>query len=377
MPNIWNAIYLGNSSTFMDPYEGNASAENAGSFVGNTYGSSDDPLAKQIVEITATNEGGLGDSLDTDNRHSDDTVSYDLGDGVQTHVMDTAVVFNTVLTYTDGSQINLTSGVMQDTAGNLFLVPSTSASSSWTQAYEAKAIQSISVKSVYKSDYDGLYTTRYDTKFVCFAGGSLIDTPNGAIGVEKLKAGDLVNTLDHGPQPIMWKGGRRVLARGPGRAYRVASGALGEGLPAQDLVLSAQHRVMLRSPIAARMTGSAEVLMAVTRLAGMPGIAPATDLAEISYHHILFARHELVRANGSWCETLLPGRQATEILGRQALRDISERLPNWAEMTPARPILEGAKGRKLVDRHRKNAKPLVMRPPRGPISGAAPRTARA
>lgn len=70
--------------------------------------------------------------------------------------------------------------------------------------------------------------------------------------------------------------------------------------------MSAQHRVLLRSAITARMTGETEALVAVTKLAEICGICRDTSRAEISYHHILCERHELVRANGSWCETFLP-----------------------------------------------------------------------
>ncbi len=42
------------------------------------------------------------------------------------------------------------------------------------------------------------------TNIVCFAAGTLIDTPEGARAVETLTPGDLVMTLDHGAQPIRW-----------------------------------------------------------------------------------------------------------------------------------------------------------------------------
>ena len=38
--------------------------------------------------------------------------------------------------------------------------------------------------------------------FVCFAKGTWITTPSGQVPIEKLAAGDMVVTMDHGPQPI-------------------------------------------------------------------------------------------------------------------------------------------------------------------------------
>ncbi len=184
----------------------------------------------------------------------------------------------------------------------------------------------------------------------------MIETPSGLRAVEDLSEGDLVTTLDHGAQPLIWVGGREVLARGSGRAYRIRAGALGPNTPAHDLLLSAQHRVLLHSPIAQRMTGSQEVLVAVTKLVDLPGIDLAEDLTSIGYHHILCAHHELVKANGSWCETLLPGPQAVEVLGAESLGQIEAIMPDWRDMEPARPIIEGKKSRNLVARHLKNQK---------------------
>ena len=38
----------------------------------------------------------------------------------------------------------------------------------------------------------------------CYAPGTMIDTPDGPRAVETLQVGDLVMTLDHGPQSIRW-----------------------------------------------------------------------------------------------------------------------------------------------------------------------------
>ena len=37
---------------------------------------------------------------------------------------------------------------------------------------------------------------------LCFALGTWITTPNGQVPIEELAAGDMVVTMDHGPQPI-------------------------------------------------------------------------------------------------------------------------------------------------------------------------------
>ncbi|MBL9056263.1 MAG: Hint domain-containing protein, partial [Rhodobacteraceae bacterium] len=41
---------------------------------------------------------------------------------------------------------------------------------------------------------------------ICFLRGTRITTPDGPRAIEDLAEGDLVTTLDHGPQPIRWIG---------------------------------------------------------------------------------------------------------------------------------------------------------------------------
>ena len=42
---------------------------------------------------------------------------------------------------------------------------------------------------------------------ICFTNGTLIDTPTGPVPVKHLGEGDLVQTKENGPQPIVWRGG--------------------------------------------------------------------------------------------------------------------------------------------------------------------------
>ena len=49
-------------------------------------------------------------------------------------------------------------------------------------------------------------------------------------------------------------------------------GALGNGLPRRDLLVSRQHRMLVRSSIAGRMFGDKEVLVAAHHLTALPGV---------------------------------------------------------------------------------------------------------
>ncbi|QBX33976.1 Hint domain-containing protein [Paracoccus liaowanqingii] len=203
---------------------------------------------------------------------------------------------------------------------------------------------------------------------VCFATGSMILTPGGYQAVENLKAGDLVCTKDNGDAPISWIGSRAVsaatLAEYPGlRPIRIAAGALGSGLPSSDLVVSPQHRVLVRSAVAQKMFGTNEVLVAAKQLLQLDGIDIATDLASVVYVHFMFDQHQVVIANGAETESMFTGPQALKSVGRAARAEIFALFPHLADKDyapqGARMLPSGRMARKLVSRHIQHRKQLV------------------
>jgi hypothetical protein len=203
---------------------------------------------------------------------------------------------------------------------------------------------------------------------ICFAAGTLILTDRGARPVEGLRAGDGVVTLDRGVQPLRWAGSRvltgaELLAHPQLRPIRIAAGALGPGLPERDLTVSPQHRVLLRSEIARRMFGSAEVLAAARHLLGVPGVE-VLDPPEVAYFHLLFDHHEIVFANGAPAESLMVDAEAMRALSPEALAEIAAILPDCpplggrSPLPLARPNPRGRRLRAMTDRHLRNRKPL-------------------
>ncbi|MDT8853573.1 Hint domain-containing protein [Paracoccaceae bacterium Fryx2] len=225
---------------------------------------------------------------------------------------------------------------------------------------------------------DGLPVTGADlnaenTRVICFARGTRILSRQGETGIETLQPGDAVLTRDNGFQPVRWVGHRALsgddLAAAPQlRPVRIAKGAMGPSLPARDLVVSPQHRVLVCSAIAKRMLGAAEVLVAAKHLVGMPGITVDDGPAGVEYWHILLARHEVVFAEGTPSETLYTGPEALRSLGPQARKEIFSLFPELAGFghdhlpEPARPFVRGGPGRRLARHHATNGKPLVMAP---------------
>jgi len=203
----------------------------------------------------------------------------------------------------------------------------------------------------------------------CFTRGTGILTARGELPVEALRQGDLVMTLDNGFQPIRWSGSRRMteaeLRENPNlRPIRIAAGALGDGLPVRDLVVSPQHRVLIRSAIAERMFGSREVFVAAKHLLALPGISADAAAEGVEYCHFLFDQHEVVFAQGAPSESLFTGTEAMKALGPEARTEIYALFPELAELdhsrlpAPARPLVKGTQARRLAARHAQNAKPL-------------------
>lgn len=218
-------------------------------------------------------------------------------------------------------------------------------------------------------DEDGTLALDEDDVFPCFTAGTLIDTPHGVVAVETLTVGDLVLTADHGAQPIRWIGRRHFdaakLAANPALVpVRIKAGALGPNQPTADLLVSPQHRILLRSRIARRMFGAEEILVAAKQLLLIEGVDLAHDLAAVEYVHMLFDRHEVVQANGAATESLYLGPQALESLPAKAVAEITAIFPELAERlhTPqgARLLASGRQARKLAYRHAQNGQPLVV-----------------
>lgn len=205
---------------------------------------------------------------------------------------------------------------------------------------------------------------------VCFADGTMIMTSKGCVPVQELEVGDLVQTRDHGLQAVRWIGSRRLSRQILGRherlrPVRIAAGALGQGVPVRDLMVSPQHRVMLRSRIAMRMFGETEVLCPAKHLLPLPGVEIAEDLDEVTYTHLLFDRHEIVFSNGAETESLFTGPQALRSVTPEQREEILTIFPNLAEISETyrccRTVINGRQGRKLVQRHQKTCRPIVER----------------
>ena len=206
-----------------------------------------------------------------------------------------------------------------------------------------------------------------EAEVACFTRGTQIDTYQGERLVEDLQIGDLVWTLDAGYQAVRWIGEQRLNARDLAQApqlrpIRIVAGALGAGTPSRDLLVSPQHRVLLRSKIAERMFGKKEVLVAAKQLLCIDGIEQ-TDAELVDYVHFLCDEHQIVRSNGALTESMYAGTEAIKSVSDAAREEILTLFPTVCDdldaMAPARLLVPGRKARNLAARHSTNSQYLV------------------
>lgn len=142
----------------------------------------------------------------------------------------------------------------------------------------------------------------------CLAAGTLIATERGDRPIEQLREGDGVLTRDSGFQPVLWAG-RFVAEPGlPGLCViDIAPHAFGAGMPTRALRVTPNHRMLLASPRLMLQSGECEMFAAAKFLTGERGVTASVPPAPVAFHHLLFAEHEVILAEGLWTESLFAG----------------------------------------------------------------------
>ena len=146
---------------------------------------------------------------------------------------------------------------------------------------------------------------------ICFTPGTRIRTPDGTRLIEELREGDLVQTRDDGAQPLVWIGSRRMtgarlFAMPKLRPIRFRRGALDADMPDAELLVSPEHRLLIRGDAAQSLFNTREVLVAARDLVNGRSIVVDSKLREVTYIHILLERHQVLWANGVETESFHP-----------------------------------------------------------------------
>ncbi|MEH6644898.1 Ig-like domain-containing protein [Sulfitobacter sp.] len=184
------------------------------------------------------------------------------------------------------------------------------------------------------SDAGQLVFTNIEKVVPCFTPGTMIATPKGERKVEELVVGDRIITRDNGMQVIRWIGrremsGEELVAKEHLRPILIRQGALGNGLPERDMMVSPQHRVLIANDKTALYFEEREVLVAAKRLTDIEGI-DMVDVSHTSYIHIMFDQHEVILSDGIWTESFQPGDLSLAGVGDASREEILEFFPEFA-----------------------------------------------
>jgi hypothetical protein len=171
-----------------------------------------------------------------------------------------------------------------------------------------------------------------DGGVICFTPGTRISTPDGPRQVQDLREGDKIQTRDNGAKEILWIGARRMtgarlFVMPKLRPVRIRVGALGIGRPEEELLVSPEHRMLLRGAPAQALFNTPEVLVPARDLVNGSTVVTDLSVREVTYIHLLLEDHQILWANGVETESFHPANAAMSSLDDTDRKRLLRMLP--------------------------------------------------
>jgi hypothetical protein len=199
-----------------------------------------------------------------------------------------------------------------------------------------------------------------------FCGGTRILTTRGRVRVEKLRVGDEVITVAHGPVPISWIG-QRIYGRAFARMnpnsipVMIKAGAIDDGVPSRHLCISPLHNILIDGaliPAALLVNGSSVVI--------------CDEMDPIAYYHMELPFHSVVLAEDLPAESYVDRGDRAMFLNAtsQASGEPAQAGP-WTSCAPivhSGPLIERIRAR-LAWRAGMTPTDIMDRPQSGPLLG--------
>ncbi len=182
---------------------------------------------------------------------------------------------------------------------------------------------------------------------ICFAAGTRIATPSGAVAIEDLSEGDLVLTREGGAEPVRWIGKKTFAAQGRFAPVEFAPGAIGN---TRTLRVSRQHRLRLSDWRAELLFGEPVVWVPATYFLGQDNVRIAEG-GTVTYFHLLLDNHRTLLADGVEAESLHPGDLALCAIPREATAELMEMFPELEHLqdrSTAYPALRSVEARAIL-----------------------------
>ncbi|MEM7295320.1 MAG: Hint domain-containing protein, partial [Pseudomonadota bacterium] len=128
--------------------------------------------------------------------------------------------------------------------------------------------------------------------------------------VEDIAVGDEIWTSKDSASVVRWVGRRTAPCEGALAPIRFETGAIGNARP---LLVSPEHRMVIRGPEPELLFGEGAVLTAAKHLLDLPGVTRVTG-GVVTYHHFMFDDHAIVEAEGALSESFYAGPAAIDAL---------------------------------------------------------------
>lgn len=111
------------------------------------------------------------------------------------------------------------------------------------------------------------------------------------------------------------------------RPIRLRVGALGIDRPDAELLVSPEHRMLLRGAVAQSLFNTNEVLIAARDLVNDSTITVDLTSREVTYYHLLLPSHQIVWANGIETESFHPANASLSALTDGDRRRLLRHMP--------------------------------------------------
>jgi Hint domain-containing protein len=135
---------------------------------------------------------------------------------------------------------------------------------------------------------------------ICFAKDTRIATPTGETAVDALSIGDTIINSDGTCVAVKWIGCQTVhkLFSGPRmQPVRIRAGILGDDLPHSDLIVTADHGMIIDGLVINASALVNGTTIDFVRMSELPD--------QVTYYHIETENHDIILANGARAETFV------------------------------------------------------------------------
>lgn len=158
-----------------------------------------------------------------------------------------------------------------------------------------------------------------DEAFAAFARGTLIMTPNGAVAVEDLEPGMMLQTADAGPCRLNWVGSTLLAPSGANehdqmQLTRITADSLGVGRPMPDLILGPRARMLFRHPGCRTLVGTDAAFAPASAFVDGIALIALRVLQPMRVYHLGLTGQHVLLANGVEVESYHPGENAAGLM---------------------------------------------------------------